>query len=161
MAGTLNFVEIVDKQQGNFWNWYFIPQIVGFLIFFVASIAELNRAPFDLAEGEQELVAGFMTEYTGMRWGLYMFGEYVNMVVMSAIIATLFLGGWRAPFSWLNFIPGFIWLVGKVLFLVFMYMWIRWTLPRYRYNQLMDIGWKIFLPLAIANLAVTAVIVVV
>ena len=161
MAGTLNFVEIVDKQQGNFWNWYFIPQIVGFLIFFVASIAELNRAPFDLAEGEQELVAGFMTEYTGMRWGLYMFGEYVNMVVMSAIIATLFLGGWRAPFSWLNFIPGFIWLVGKVLFLVFMYMWIRWTLPRYRYNQLMDIGWKIFLPLAIANLAVTAIIVVV
>jgi NADH-quinone oxidoreductase subunit H len=161
MAGSLNFVEIVNKQHGNFWNWYFIPQIVGFLIFFVASIAELNRAPFDLAEGEQELVAGFMTEYTGMRWGLYMFGEYVNMVVMSAIIATLFLGGWRAPFSWLNFIPGFIWLVGKVLFLVFMYMWIRWTLPRYRYNQLMDIGWKIFLPLAIANLAVTAVIVVV
>ncbi|MHB0979655.1 MAG: NADH-quinone oxidoreductase subunit NuoH [Thermoleophilia bacterium] len=159
LAGSVNFVDIVDAQQGNFWDWYFIPQIVGFAIFFVASIAELNRAPFDLAEAEQELVAGHMTEYTGMRWGIFMFGEYVNMVVVSAVIATLFFGGWRAPFDALNFIPGFIWLVGKVLFFVFMYMWIRWTLPRYRYNQLMDIGWKIFLPLAIANLAVTALIV--
>ncbi len=129
MAGTLNFVQIVNQQAGNFWDWYFIPQIVGFLIFFVASIAELNRTPFDIAEGEQELVAGFMTEYTGMRWGLYMFGEYINLVVMSAIISTLFLGGWRAPFDFLNFIPGFIWLIGKVIFLIFMYMWIRWTLP--------------------------------
>lgn len=159
MAGSVNFVEIVDAQQGNFWDWFFIPQIVGFVIFFVASIAELNRAPFDLAEAEQELVAGHMTEYTGMRWGIFMFGEYVNMVVVSAVMATLFFGGWRAPFDALNFIPGFIWLVGKVLFFIFMYMWIRWTLPRYRYNQLMDIGWKIFLPLAIANLAVTALIV--
>lgn len=159
MANTLSFVELVDQQAGHFWNWYFIPQIVGFFIFFVASIAELNRAPFDLAEGEQELVAGFMTEYSGMRWGLYMFGEYVAMVTMSAVMATLFFGGWRAPFEFLNFIPGFIWLIGKVLFFIFIYMWIRWTLPRYRYNQLMDIGWKIFLPLAIANLAVTAIIV--
>jgi NADH-quinone oxidoreductase subunit H len=159
MANTLNFVHIVDAQAGNFWNWFFIPQIVGFVIFFVASIAELNRAPFDLAEAEQELVAGFMTEYTGMRWGIYMFGEYVAMVVMSAVIATLFFGGWRAPFEFLDFIPGFIWLIGKVLFFIFMYMWIRWTLPRYRYNQLMDIGWKVFLPVSIANLAVTAIIV--
>lgn len=159
LAGSVNFVDIVDAQQGDFWDWYFIPQIVGFAIFFIASIAELNRAPFDLAEAEQELVAGHMTEYTGMRWGIFMFGEYVNMVVVSAVMATLFFGGWRAPFDALNFIPGFIWLIGKVLFFVFMYMWIRWTLPRYRYNQLMDIGWKIFLPLAIANLAVTALIV--
>jgi NADH-quinone oxidoreductase subunit H len=159
MAGSVNFVEIVDAQAGNFWDWFFIPQIVGFAIFFVASIAELNRAPFDLAEAEQELVAGHMTEYTGMRWGIFMFGEYVNMVVVSAVMATLFFGGWRAPFDALNFIPGFIWLIGKVLFFIFMYMWIRWTLPRYRYNQLMDIGWKVFLPVAIANLAVTALIV--
>lgn len=159
LSGSLSFVDIVDGQAGNFWNWYFIPQIVGFVIFYVASIAELNRAPFDLAEAEQELVAGHMTEYTGMRWGLFMFGEYVNMVVVSAVMATLFFGGWRAPFEALDFIPGFIWLIGKVLFFVFMYMWIRWTLPRYRYNQLMDIGWKVFLPLAIANLAVTALIV--
>jgi NADH-quinone oxidoreductase subunit H len=159
MASSLSFVTIVDKQAGGFWHWYFIPQIVGFLIFYVSSVAELNRAPFDLAEGEQELVAGFMTEYTGMRWGLYMFGEYVNMVVVSGVIASLFLGGWRAPLDQLDFVPGFIWLIGKVLFLIFIYMWVRWTLPRYRYNQLMDIGWKIFLPLAILNLAVTAIIV--
>ena len=158
-ANSLNFQQIVAGQSGNFWNWYFIPQIVAFVIFFVASIAELNRAPFDLAEAEQELVAGHMTEYSGMRWGLFMFGEYVNMVVMSAVIATLFFGGYKAPFTALDFIPGFIWLVGKVLFFIFMYMWIRWTLPRYRYNQLMDIGWKVFLPIAIANLAVTAYIV--
>ncbi|HZJ02673.1 MAG TPA: NADH-quinone oxidoreductase subunit NuoH [Thermoleophilia bacterium] len=159
MANTLNFVDIVDAQAGGFWNWFFIPQLVGFVIFFVASIAELNRDPFNLAEAEQELVAGYMTEYSGMRWGIFMFGEYVNMVVMSAVIATIFLGGWRAPFEFLDVIPGFIWLVGKMLFFIFFYMWIRWTLPRYRYNQLMDIGWKIFLPLAIANLAVTALII--
>ncbi|GAB4242514.1 MAG: NADH-quinone oxidoreductase subunit NuoH [Thermoleophilia bacterium] len=159
MANTLSFVDIVDKQAGNFWNWYFIPQIVAFGIFFVASIAELNRDPFNLAEAEQELVAGYMTEYSGMRWGLFMFGEYVNMVIMSAVISTLFFGGWRAPLEVLDFIPGFIWLVGKVLFFVFLYMWIRWTLPRYRYNQLMNIGWKVFLPLAIVNLVVTAFIV--
>ncbi|MCZ7663441.1 MAG: NADH-quinone oxidoreductase subunit NuoH [Thermoleophilia bacterium] len=159
MADSVNFSQIVDGQAGNFWNWYFIPQIVAFVIFFISSIAELNRDPFNVAEAEQELVAGHMTEYSGMRWGLFMFGEYVNMVVMSAVIATLFFGGWRAPFTALDFIPGFIWLIGKVLFFIFLYMWIRWTLPRYRYNQLMDIGWKIFLPLAIANLAVTAVIV--
>ncbi|GAB4254210.1 MAG: NADH-quinone oxidoreductase subunit NuoH [Thermoleophilia bacterium] len=159
MADSLNFNQIVDAQAGNFWHWYFIPQIVGFAIFFVSSIAELNRDPFNLAEAEQELVAGHMTEYSGMRWGLFMFGEYVNMVVMSAVIATLFFGGWRAPFTFLDFIPGFIWLLAKVGFFIFIYMWIRWTFPRYRYNQLMDIGWKIFLPLAIANLAVTAVIV--
>jgi len=159
MANTLNFVDIVDAQAGGFWNWFFIPQLVGFVIFFVASIAELNRDPFNLAEAEQELVAGYMTEYSGMRWGIFMFGEYVNMVVMSAVISTIFLGGWRAPFEFLDVIPGFIWLVGKMLFFIFLYMWIRWTLPRYRYNQLMDIGWKIFLPLAIANLAVTALII--
>ncbi len=92
----------MQGQSGNFWNWYFIPQIVAFVIFFVASIAELNRAPFDLAEAEQELVAGHLTEYSGMRWGLFMFGEYVNMVVMSAIIATLFFGGYKAPFTLLE-----------------------------------------------------------
>ena len=159
VSNSLNFSEIVRGQSGNFWHWYFIPQIVSFAIFFVASIAELNRAPFDLAEAEQELVAGHLTEYSGMRWGLFQFGEYVNMVVMSAVIATLFFGGYKAPFTFLEFVPGFMWLLAKVLFFIFMYMWIRWTLPRYRYNQLMDIGWKIFLPLAIANLAVTAIIV--
>ena len=161
LAGSMNFVTIVDYQAGAFWHWNFIPQIVGFMIFFIASIAELNRTPFDLPEAEQELVAGFMTEYTGMRWGIFMFSEYVNMIVMSAIMATLFFGGWQAPFESWNVVPGFVWLILKMMFFIFMYMWIRWTVPRYRYNQLMDIGWKVMFPLALANLAITALIVTV
>jgi NADH-quinone oxidoreductase subunit H len=159
MAGSLNFVDIVEGQAGNFWDWYFIPQVVGGLIFFVASLAELNRTPFDLPEGEQELVAGYLTEYSGMRWGMFMFSEYVNMVVVSAVISTLYFGGWKAPLEVLDFIPGPIWLFLKICVFVFLYMWIRWTIFRYRYNQLMSIGWKIMLPLSILNLAVTAVIV--
>lgn len=159
MAGSMSLVDIVDAQAGNFWNWYFIPQIVGGLVFFVASIAELNRTPFDLAEAEQELVAGYLTEYSGMRWGMFMFAEYVNMVVISAVTSTLYLGGWRAPFEVLDFVPGPIWLFLKICFLVFLYMWIRWTIFRYRYNQLMAIGWKVLLPLSLANLAVTAVVI--
>lgn len=159
MAGSLNFVTIVDKQAGDFWEWYFIPQIVGGLIFFIATLAELNRTPFDLAEAEQELVAGYLTEYSGMRWGLFMFAEYVNLVVISGIVATLYFGGWRAPLEVLDFIPGPIWLFLKICVLVFIYMWVRWTIFRYRYNQLMSIGWKILLPLSLANLAVTAIVV--
>ena len=159
LAGSMNLVDIVNAQAGNFWNWYFIPQIVGGLVFFVASIAELNRTPFDLPEGEQELVAGYLTEYSGMRWGMFMFAEYVNMVVISAITATLYLGGWRAPLEVLSFIPGPIWLFLKICVLIFLYMWIRWTIFRYRYNQLMAIGWKVLVPLSLANLAVTAVVI--
>jgi NADH-quinone oxidoreductase subunit H len=159
MAGSLSLVDIVDGQAGNFWNWYFIPQIVGGLIFFVATIAELNRTPFDLAEAEQELVAGYLTEYSGMRWGIFMFAEYVSLVVVSGIVATLYFGGWRAPFEVLDFIPGPIWLFLKIAVLVFIYMWVRWTIFRYRYNQLMSIGWKVLLPLSILNLVVTAIVV--
>ena len=159
MAGSMNLVDIVDGQAGNFWDWYFIPQIVGGLIFFIATLAELNRTPFDLAEAEQELVAGYLTEYSGMRWGIFMFAEYVNLVVISAIVATLYFGGWRAPFEVLDFIPGPIWLFLKICVMVFIYMWVRWTIFRYRYNQLMSIGWKVLLPLSIANLAVTAIVV--
>lgn len=159
MAGSLNFVTIVDKQAGNFWDWYFIPQVVGGLVFFVATLAELNRTPFDLAEAEQELVAGYLTEYSGMRWGLFMFAEYVNLVVVSGIVATLYFGGWRAPLEVLDFIPGPIWLFLKICVLIFIYMWVRWTIFRYRYNQLMAIGWKVLLPLSLANLMVTAIVV--
>jgi len=161
LAGSMNLVEIVDTQSGNFWNWYWLPQLVGFVIFFIASIAELNRTPFDLPEAEQELVAGFMTEYSGMRWGIFMFAEYVNMIVMSAIMATFFLGGWKAPFEAWNVVPGFVWLILKIMFFIFLYMWIRWTIPRYRYNQLMDLGWKVLMPLAFVNLVVTALVVVI
>ncbi len=159
MAGSMSLIDIVDGQAGNFWDWYWIPQIVGGLVFFVASIAELNRTPFDLAEAEQELVAGHLTEYSGMRWGMFYFAEYVNLVVVSMIVSTLYLGGWRAPLEVLDFIPGPIWLFLKICFLIFVYMWVRWTIIRYRYNQLMSIGWKVLLPLSIANLLVTAVVI--
>jgi NADH-quinone oxidoreductase subunit H len=159
MAGSLNLTKIVDGQAGNFWDWYFIPQIVGGVIFFIATLAELNRTPFDLAEAEQELVAGYLTEYSGMRWGVFMFAEYVNLVVLSGIVATLYLGGWRSPLEALAFIPGPIWLFLKICVMVFIYMWVRWTIFRYRYNQLMSIGWKVLLPLSIVNLAVTAIVI--
>ncbi len=161
LAGSMNLVQIVDYQSGAFWHWNFIPQLVGFVIFFIASIAELNRTPFDLPEAEQELVAGYMNEYTGMRWGIFMFSEDVNMIVMSAIMATLFFGGWRAPFESWNVIPGFLWLIAKMMGFIILYMWVRWSVPRYRYNQLMSLGWKILFPLALANLAVTALVVTV
>jgi NADH-quinone oxidoreductase subunit H len=159
MAGSLSLVDVVDAQAGNFWNWYFIPQIVGGIVFFIATIAELNRTPFDLAEAEQEIVAGYLTEYSGMRWGMFYFAEYVNLVVVSAIVSTLYLGGWRAPLEVLDFIPGPVWLFLKICFLMFLYMWIRWTIIRYRYNQLMSIGWKVLLPLSLANLVITAIVV--
>ena len=125
----------------------------------MASIAELNRTPFDLAEAEQEIVAGHLTEYSGMRWGMFYFAEYVNLVVVSAIISTMYFGGWRAPFTALDFIPGPIWLFLKIIFFIFMYMWVRWTIIRYRYNQLMSIGWKVLLPVSLANLVVTAIVI--
>lgn len=159
MAGSMSLVDIVNGQSGDFWDWYFIPQIVGALIFFVATIAELNRTPFDLAEAEQELVAGHLTEYSGMRWGMFYFAEYVNLIAVSAIVSTLYLGGWRAPLEVLDFIPGPIWLFLKICFLIFIYMWVRWTIFRYRYNQLMSIGWKVLLPLSLANLVVTGIVV--
>lgn len=159
MAGSMSLVDVVDGQAGAFWDWYWLPQIVGGVIFFIASIAELNRTPFDLAEAEQEIVAGYLTEYSGMRWGMFYFAEYVNLIVVSMVVSTLYLGGWRAPFDSWNVIPGPVWLFLKVCFLVFLYMWIRWTLIRYRYNQLMSIGWKVLLPLSIANLVVTAIVV--
>jgi NADH-quinone oxidoreductase subunit H len=159
MAGSLSLVDIVNGQAGNFWHWYFIPQIVGGVVFFIATMAELNRTPFDLPEAEQELVAGYLTEYSGMRWGMFYLAEYVNMIVVSGIVATLYLGGWRSPLVALDFIPGPVWLLLKIFFLMFIYMWIRWTIFRYRYNQLMSIGWKVMLPLSLANLVVTAIVV--
>jgi NADH-quinone oxidoreductase subunit H len=159
MANSMSLVDIVNGQSGNFWNWYFIPQVLGGVIFFIATLAELNRTPFDLAEAEQELVAGYLTEYSGMRFGLFFFAEYVNLVVISGIVSTLYLGGWRAPLEVLAFIPGPIWLFAKICALVFLYMWVRWTIFRYRYNQLMSVGWKVLLPLSIVNLVVTAIVV--
>jgi NADH-quinone oxidoreductase subunit H len=157
-AQTLSLVGIVNAQRGM---WYFIPQIVGFLIFMVASFAETNRAPFDLVEADAELVGGYFTEYGGTGFVAYLFAEYVNMIVVSGMATTLFLGGWLMPFgihppTWVD--PFVV--LGKMMIFITLFIWIRATLPRLRYDQLMSFGWKILLPLATLNLLVTAIIVV-
>ena len=155
MAGSLSLVDIVKSQDQI---WFIAPQLVGFLIFMVAGFAETNRAPFDLPEADAELVQGFMTEYGGMRFGSFLLVEYLEIMVVSGIAAAMFLGGWMGPGpSWLD--P--IWMLTKMLVLVGFFIWIRATLPRLRYDQLMRLGWKVLLPLATLNVLVTAVLVVV
>ena len=155
MAGSLSLVDIVHA-QGEI--WYVIPQIVGFLIFMLAGFAETNRAPFDLPEADAELVQGFQTEYGGTRFGAFLLAEYLEIFVVSAIAVSFFLGGWMGPGpGWLD--P--IWMVAKTLTLVLFFIWVRATLPRLRYDQLMSLGWKLLLPLATLNILVTAVLVVV
>jgi len=155
MAGSLSLTDIVAAQNRDL--WYVVPQFVGFLTFFIAGIAETNRAPFDLPEAEQELVAGYHTEYSGMRWGLFQMAEYINMLTLSALTVTLFLGGWH--FFWLDWL-GPLWFVLKLALVVFVFIWLRATFPRVRYDQLMAFGWKILLPVATINAVVTAVLVV-
>ena len=156
MSGTMSMQEIVQGQEGGFWNWYVFRSIpfslVAFVIYFWASLAEVNRTPFDIPEAESELVAGYHVEYSGMRFGVFFLSEYGNMFVVSAVAATVFLGGWQPPLPALSFIPGPIWFVGKAASLVFVQMWLRWTLPRLRVDQLMHVCWKIFLPFSFANL---------
>lgn len=168
IAGSLSLVDIVNKQKEFGW-WFVFLQPLGFILFFVCGIAETNRAPFDLPEAESELVAGFHTEYSGFRFSLYFLAEYANMIAVSAMAVTLFFGGWLRPFA--NYsLPGFlafldsplmglVWFGIKVAIFLYCYLWFRWTWPRYRYDQLMKIGWQWLLPLAIANLVVTAGIV--
>ncbi len=141
-AGTLNLSSIVKAQQGL---WYFVPHFPMFIVFFISVLAETNRHPFDLPEAEGELVAGFMTEYSSMTFALFFLGEYMNMIMMSGMVTILFLGGWLAPFG-LTFIPGVVWFIAKVLFCLFVFIWVRATFPRFRYDQLMRLGWKVFLP---------------
>jgi NADH-quinone oxidoreductase subunit H len=154
MGQSLSLVDIVHKQHDTF--WFFGPQFVGLLTFFVAGVAETNRPPFDLPEADTELVAGYHTEYSGMRFGLFQMGEYVNMIVLSALAVTLFFGGWYGPWSPL----GPLWFVLKLLAVLFVFLWLRATLPRLRYDQLMRFGWKVLLPVATLNALVTGLIVV-
>jgi NADH-quinone oxidoreductase subunit H len=155
MAQSISLVEIVERQADDL--WFVVPQLVGFLVFFVAGTAETNRAPVDLPEAETELVAGYHTEYSGMRFGLFQMAEYVNLVTLSALAVTLFLGGWHGPWDdWF----GPVWFVAKVLAVLFVFIWIRTTVPRLRYDQLMRFGWKVLLPVATLNALVTAGIVV-
>jgi NADH-quinone oxidoreductase subunit H len=152
MAESLSLVDIAERQQDTV--WYAGPQFVGLLVFFVAGVAETNRPPFDLPEAETELVAGYHTEYSGMRFGLFSMAEYVNMITLSGLAVTLFFGGWGGPV-----LPGPLWFIVKLVLVIFVFMWLRATLPRLRYDQLMQVGWKILLPIATLNAVVTAAIV--
>jgi NADH-quinone oxidoreductase subunit H len=155
MAGSLSLVDIVAEQADSW--WYVLPQAVGFVVFLIAGTAETNRAPFDLPEAETELVAGYHTEYGGMRWGLFQMAEYVNLILLSALATTLFLGGWHGPWDdWF----GPLWFLFKVALMIFLFIWLRTTLPRLRYDQLMRFGWKVLLPVATINAVVTAALVV-
>jgi NADH-quinone oxidoreductase subunit H len=153
MAGSLSLVDVVAAQSSEI--WYVIPQFVGFVVFLLAGTAETSRAPFDLPEAEQELVAGYHTEYGGMRFGLFSMSEYINLITLSGLAVTLFLGGWHGP--WL---PGILWFLIKLAVLLFVFIWMRTTLPRLRYDQLMQFGWKVLLPVATLNAVVTALLVV-
>ena len=166
MSGTLSLKDIVDQQHGMNWNiWY---QPLGFLIFIVCAFAECNRSPFDLPECETELIGGYHTEYSSMKLGFYLFAEYINMFISSAMIATLFFGGYNFPFmddlnvshNTLTIIGSLVFFV-KILFFVFFFMWVRWTLPRFRYDQLMRLGWKSLLPLAIINILITGFVIMI
>jgi NADH-quinone oxidoreductase subunit H len=158
VGNSLSLTTLVDAQSGTWLGfiprWFVLVQPVGFLIFMTAGVAETNRAPFDFPEAEQELVAGYHTEYSSMSFAMFFLAEYINMVTVSAVATDLFLGGWHGPF--LPASLGWIWFLLKVGALLFFYVWMRWTLPRYRYDQLMAFGWKILLPMAVINLLVTA-----
>ena len=158
MANSLSLTDIVNRQAGVWFHvlprWFLFVQPLGFLIYLTAGIAETNRAPFDFPEAEQELVAGYHTEYSSMSFAMFFLAEYINMVTVSAVATDLFLGGWHGPF--LPESLGWIWFLLKVTAILFFYVWMRWTLPRYRYDQLMHFGWKVLLPLAVVNLLATA-----
>jgi NADH-quinone oxidoreductase subunit H len=156
-SGSLNLSDIVGSQEHgffashgvNFLSWNWLPLLPVFVVYFVSGIAETNRHPFDVVEGESEIVAGHMIDYSGMAFALFFLAEYINMIVISALTATMFLGGWSAPFGFLSFIPGIFWLVFKVFLLLSVFIWVRATFPRYRYDQIMRLGWKVFLPVCI------------
>jgi NADH-quinone oxidoreductase subunit H len=162
-SGSLSMVDIVEAQQAN-GVWFAFVQPVSLFIYAVGALAETNRSPFDLPEAEQELVAGFHTEYSGMRFALFFLAEYANMIVVSAIATTLFFGGWLRPFPnvailrFLDYVPSWAWFTVKTFLVLYVFLWIRATLPRYRYDQLMRLGWKFLIPLAIANILVTAAV---
>ncbi|AFC27046.1 NuoH [Paenibacillus mucilaginosus 3016] len=156
MTGSMNLNTIVEGQAGGFWHWNFLPQIIGFGVFAIAAVSELNRTPFDLPEAESELVAGYHVEYSGFRFAFFMLAEYVYVFAIAGLTTTLFLGGWHAPLPFLEFIPGIVWFLLKFSFIVFFLFWLRATLPRVRVDQLMGLGWKVLLPLALINIFVTA-----
>lgn len=165
-AGSLNLSEIVLSQRGGIIHWWFLPLLPLFMVFWIAGIAETNRAPFDLAEGESEIVAGFHVEYSAIGFAIFFLSEYASMILISTMLTILFLGGWLSPFEGISvledmffFIPGFVWLLIKISFFLFVYLWVRATFPRYRYDQLMRLGWKVLIPVTIVWVIVTALMV--
>ena len=164
MAGSLNLKEIVSAQQQQWYGMYLFPQFLGFFVFTVAAFAETNRVPFDLPEAETELVAGYFAEYSGMRFSLFFLGDYIAMIVMSSMSVLCFWGGWTLPpvltnaIPQLNMVPGIVWFVLKVSGHIFVFYWVRATLPRYRYDYLMRLGWKVLIPLALANIVITSIV---
>lgn len=155
-GGSLNLRDIVLAQDGGVWTWFWLPLLPMMLVYFLSGVAETNRAPFDVAEGESEIVAGFHVEYSGMTFALFFLAEYANMILISALTAIMFFGGWLSPFQgvpmleqWFAWVPGMVWLFAKMAVFLFLFLWFRATFPRYRYDQIMRLGWKIFLPVTI------------
>jgi NADH-quinone oxidoreductase subunit H len=160
-AGSLNLNQIVLAQQGSFLHWFWLPLLPLFLVYFISGVAETNRAPFDVAEGESEIVAGFHVDYSGMAFAVFFLAEYANMILVSALAATMFLGGWLSPFEGIpvlgalfDFVPGALWLVLKISLLLLLFLWFRATFPRYRYDQIMRLGWKVFIPVTLVWIVV-------
>ncbi len=156
VADSMNLTKIVEGQQGGIWHWYWIPLLPMFLVYFISGLAETNRAPFDVAEGESEIVAGFHVEYSGMAFAVFFLAEYAMMILISFLTAIMFMGGWLSPFEGIPgletlfaWVPGFAWISLKVAFLLFLFLWFRATFPRYRYDQIMRLGWKVLIPLTI------------
>jgi NADH-quinone oxidoreductase subunit H len=165
-AGSINLGDIVESQQGGFWQWYWLPLLPLFVIYFVSGVAETNRAPFDVAEGESEIVAGFHVEYSGMPFAVFFLAEYANMILIAVLASLMFLGGWLSPFEGLPLLDGTFlaapsigWLLAKAAIFLFLYLWFRATFPRYRYDQIMRLGWKVFIPLTIVWLLVVGVMI--
>jgi len=165
-AGSLNLGEIVLAQSGSLAHWYVWPLLPLFLIYFISGVAETNRAPFDVAEGESEIVAGFHVEYSGTAFAVFFLAEYANMILIAALTAIMFLGGWLSPFqgtfmeAWFAWVPGIIWFFAKLLLMAFFFLWFRATFPRYRYDQIMRLGWKVFIPITIVWIVVVSLAVV-
>jgi len=158
-VGSLNLTDVVMAQQGGgFWSWYWLPLFPMFIIFFISALAETNRHPFDLPEAEAELVSGYNVEYSAMTFALFFLGEYANMILMSGMTVILFMGGWLPPIDIapFNLVPGIIWFAAKIALCLFVFLWVRATFPRYRYDQLMRLGWKVFLPFSLLWVVLTA-----
>ena len=165
LSGSLNLQVIIQEQSGSILNWFWIPLFPLFLIYFIAGVAETNRAPFDVSEGESEIVAGFHVEYSGMAFAMFFLAEYMNLILISVLSSIIFFGGWLSPFqgtfldAYFFFVPGFVWLSLKTLIFIFIFLWLRATLPRYRYDQIMRLGWKVFLPITFFWLTVIGILI--